>query len=350
MEKLRAKLVAKQLSKFAKISKQAQSFAADHPLWSSIIFEKDCTRYVGWRFQVECHPPIIKVDEPVIVNFDRLLRSLSVAGTDYVNLEITKDRVIIHEDDVEGATFELIRLDADYSNFIIEPPEGVEPHPVHKGFKEDVQWATIACTKDRMDYMKYGVILDKYAMIAMDSESAVAYIDKPTGIELPVLLHLPWCQIIAQLGEVVQISQWDEGEQNAYLYILTEDGFNLTIPTLKVYPNPSVESYIKSLEAHMHLFIDPLTVKQLDITTDDAYKFVTLTTEDGVAYMESTSKTKGSTSVSIGDGEGLDEDSVTISLPFLTKMAKLAGQISIDLDNMVGFYTKNEYTYAFGLG
>ncbi len=346
---VRPKMIANKLKKFTKISKLAQAFAADHPLWSSIIFMKDKTMYLGWRFQVEC-PPILEVDEPVLVNFDRFMRALTLSVSDKVDIEITDDLVTIHEEDDDGATYELLREDIDYEKHMVEPPEEHTPKKVYKGMMKDIEWATIASTNDRMDYTKYGVILDKFSIMAMDSESAVAFIEKPTGVEIPILLHLPWCNILSHLGEITHMSQWDAGQQNAYLYVLTEDGFNLTIPTLKVYPNPSVESYIKSFVSHQTIYPDNYTVKQLGITTDDAYKFVTLYTEDDHIFLESLSKMKGKTTINLGQGKDMEGESVTISLNFLAKIAKLNGRMEIDLDNMVGFTKKAEYTYAFGLG
>ena len=345
---IESKPLVSKLRKFGKISKLAQSFAADLPLWPSIIFEKERTLYLGWRFQVEA-PPLLEVEEPLIVNFERFFKVLSMA-TDEIDIEVTEDFVIIHEEDDDGATFELKRLNFNYDNYFVDIPEGLEYKTAYEGMIDDIKWTTIASTKDRMDYTKYGVMLHSEAMLAMDTTSAIAYIDKPINIDIPILLHLPWCQILSDLGEIKEMAQWDAGQQNAYLRIVTEDDFILTIPTLKAYPNPSVESYIKTFDSYITVYIDSTIVKQLEVTTDDAYKFATIYTEDDYVYIESSSKIKGRTRINVCQGTDLKGENVTISLEFLKKAAKLAGKIEIDMDNMVGFIKKDEYMYAFGLG
>lgn len=341
-------LVAQKLKKFAKVAKLAQAYAADIPLWSTIIFEPERTLYLGWRFQVEA-PPVLPVDQTVMVNFDQFSTAMGLLQNE-VDIVITDDNVTIHEQDDDGATFELKRSYIDLTNFMITPPEDLELRKAHGNMLEDIKWAIIGSTRDRMDYTKYGVILDKNYMMAMDTTSAVAFIDKPTMVDIPVLLHLPWCNVLSDLGEIEKIGQWDEGNQNAYLQLATEGGFILTIPTLKVNPNPTVEAYVKSFEKHMTVYVDALTVKQLLVTTDDAYKFATIYTEDDWVYLETTSNAKGKTTICVHQGKDLGTDTVSVSLDSLKKVSKLTGRMYIDLDNMVGYVQKDKYTYGFGLG
>lgn len=342
-------LIAHKLKKFEKIAKLSQSYASDTPLWSTIIFEPERTLYLGWRFQVEA-PPILEVEDQVMVNFEHFNSAMRFSEQD-IKLHIGRKSITIEDkEDREGARFELKRAEIDIGNFLIQPPSGLVMDRAYEGMLEDILWARVGATKDRMDYMKYGVMLTKNSMIAMDTESAVAYIDKPTGVEIPVLLHLPWCNILEDLGEILYIGQWESHGQNAYLRIKTEDDFILTIPVLKVHPNPSIEMYVRSFESHLTMWVDAMTIKQLSITTDNAYKFATVFTKEGGVYIESESNTKGRTTVRVADGEGLDHESVSVSLDFLKKIANLTGRLDIDLDNLVGFVTSNNRTYGFALG
>ena len=341
--------IAHKLKKFEKISKLSQSYASDTPLWSTIIFEPERTLYLGWRFQVEA-PPILDVTEQVMVNFEHFNSAMRFSEMD-IRIHIGEHSVTIEErDDAENTRFELKRFYIDLTNFLISPPEDLEMNRAYENMLDDILWARVGSTRDRMDYMKYGVMLTKNSMIAMDTESAVAYIDKPTGVDIPVLLHLPWCNILEDLGEIVHIGQWESHGQNAYLRIHTEDDFILTIPVLKVYPNPSIETYVKSFSTHLTLWVDTVTIKQLSITTDNAYKFATVYTKDGGVFIESESNTKGKTTIRVADGDGLEDESVSVSLDFLKKIAGLTGRLDIDLDNLVGFVTNNSRTYGFALG
>lgn len=349
VQSVNAALLAHKLKKFQKIAKLSQSYAADIPLWSTIIFEPERTLYLGWRFQVEA-PPILEVKDTVMVNFDHLetaVRTLS----ETIEVLIDNEFVCVGEkNNTEGAEFQLNRQKIDFKNFLIDVPKDIVLNKAYEGMLEDIQWAMVGSTKDRMDYQKYGVMLTKNSMIAMDTESAVAYVDKPTGIDQSVLLHLPWCNILTELGEISQYAQWDAEGQTAYLYFVTEDDYRLTIPVLKIRPNPSIEQYVKSFTSHLTIYVDPLTIKQLLITTDDAYQHATVYTLDGFVYLESESNTKGKTTIKIGEGKGLDNEAVSVSLFFLKKIAHLTGRLDIDLDNLVGFVRKGSYVYGFALG
>jgi hypothetical protein len=342
-------LVPNVLKKFIRISKLAQSYASDIPLWSSIIFdaENDRLMYIGWRFQVEAeYPTVVGEKLSFIVNFERFMQAMKLSKNPSIELE--DDLVVIRD---ERATWELNNLDLDYTNYLVTPAGDIEHREVGENLVRDITFCTLAASKDKMDYTKFGVVLAPDMMLAMDSQTSIATVDREGLVDIPVLLHLPWCTILQQLGEVVTIGQKDAGQQNAHMYITTDTGFKLSIPTMKTHPNPSIKPYLESLEPHYNIMINLNDIKRLDVTTDTAYKFATVYSEDGNVYLESVSRSKGKTVVPVGEGD-LGGDSTTLALHFLRRIADTTGKLYLDLDNMVG-YTKIEslgYLYAFGLG
>jgi hypothetical protein len=337
------------LSKFAKVSKLAQSYATDAPMWSSIFFDKKNQRilYVGWKFQMEVEYP---VKEEFIVNFDRLRAAIKTCKKP--TIRTTKHHVIVEEDSIK---IKLKRLDLDYSNYIIPEPEGLIHEEVREGLINDIKFCSLTAAQDRMDYVKYGVILGNDMICGMDSKLAVSviFLDKPL-LAHPVLLHLPWCKILQDLGEIETIAYYDPEQQYAILFITTKDNFKLVVPALKVVPNPSIVPYLKTLEAHVTLRdINLKILKKLEITSDSAYKFITAFSKEGRIYLESSSKAKGKTVLDLCEGD-MGDTSVTLSLQRLKDLVSINNYLNIDLDNMAAFITVRDYTedyiFAFSLG
>lgn len=342
-------LVPNVLKKFIRISKLAQSYASDIPVWSSIIFDAEGDRllYLGWRFQVEAeYPEVVGEKLSFIVNFERFMQAMKLSKNPSITLE--DDLVVVKGDRTK---WELNNLDLDYSQYLIDTPEDVEHRAVGENLMRDIKFCTIASSKDKMDYTKYGVVLTPDMILSMDSQTSIAIAEAEGIVDIPVLLHLPWCLILEQLGEIETIGQKDYGQQNAHTFIKTDDEFKLTVPTLKMHPNPSIRPYLDSIEPHYNIMVNLQDIKKLDVTTDTAYKFVTVYGEDGKIVLESNSRSKGRTVIPVCDGD-LGGESTTVSLQFLKNVAELTGKLYLDLDNMVGF-TKIEslgYLYAFGLG
>ena len=336
------------LSKFAKVSKLAQSYATDAPIWASAFFDKENQRilYVGWRFQVEVEYP---VEEDFIVNFDRF--RAAIKSCKKPTIRTTKHYVIVEEDNIK---IKLKKLDLDYSKYIITEPEGLEHTEAREGLLSDIRFCSLAASQDHMDYTKYGVILGNEMMCGMDSTNVVAAILlEELVLEQSVLLHLPWCKILQDLGEIKTMAYHDVGQQNAILFISTKDNFKVVVPTLKVQPNPSIIPYLQTLEAHVTLTnIDMKLLKKLEITSDTAYKFITAFSKEGRVFLESTSKAKGRTTIDLCEGD-MGDTSVTLSLQRLKDLVGIDNWLNIDLDNMVAFFStkeKEEYIFAFSLG
>jgi hypothetical protein len=335
------------LSKFAKVSKLAQSYASDAPVWSSIVFDKENQRvlYAGWRFNVAVEYP---VEEDFIVNFDRFRAAIKSCRKP--TIRITKRSVIVEEG---GIKIKLKKLDLDYSKYTITEPEDIEHVEVREGLLDDIKFCLPAASQDHMDYTKHGVILGNELICAMEDPVVAAILLEESVLEQPVLLHLPWCKILQDLGDIKTIGYLDAGQQNAILFISTKDNFKLVVPALKVQPNPSIIPYLKSLEAHVTLTnIDMKLLKKLEITSDTAYRFVTAFSKEGRIYLESTSKAKGRTTVEICEGD-MGDTSVTLSLQRLKDVVGIDNFLQIDLDNMVAFISikeKEEYIFAFSLG
>jgi len=336
------------LSKFVKVARLATSGALDNPIWSSIIFEAKNQRilYIGWHFSLEVRYP---VEEDFIVNFFRFRDA--VRSCKRPTIRTTKSSVIIEEDNVK---FKLKKLDLDYSNFLQTPPENLQYKEVEESLLADIQFCSIAASKDRMEYTKYGVILGDEMICAMDSNSSVAIVllDKPVFLQ-PILLHLPWCEILQGLGAILEASIQDLGGQNALLYINTKDDFRAIIPVLKVNPNPSMIPYIKSIEPQVTIYnLNRKLLKRLEITADDAYKFITVYSNEGKIYLETTSKVKGKTTVELCEGE-MGGISVAIASEFLYNVVSMAEYLDLDLENNVGIICigdNDEYKYVFSLG
>lgn len=346
-------LVQKVLKKFIRVSKLAQSYASDIPLWSSIIFDAENDRLLclGWRFMVEADYPEVEGDKlSFIVNFDRFMQAMKLSKNPTVTLA---DGLVIVED--ERATWELNDLDLDYSNYLVVPPEDLERREVGENLLRDIKFATIASSKDKMNYTKFGVVLAPDMLMAMDSASSIAMVEREGIVDIPVLLHLPWCLILEQLGEITTLGQNDMGQQNAHLFVETDTGFSLTIPTMKTHPNPSIKSYVESLTPHFEVLLNQHDIKRLDVTTDNAYKFATVYSEqvgeNEMIMLESVSKSKGKTIVPVCEGS-LGGESTTVALAFLKNITELTGKLFLDLDNNVGFTRIDSlsYIYAFGLG
>ncbi len=338
------------LSKFAKVSKLAQSYATDAPIWASVFFDKENQRilYVGWRFQVEVEYPV-EEDVDFIVNFDRF--RAAIKSCKKPTIRTTKQYVIVEEDNIK---IKLKKLDLDYSKYIIAEPEGLEHIEVREGLLSDIKFCSLAASQDHMDYTKYGVILGNEMMCGMDSTNVVAAIlIKEAVLEQPVLLHLPWCKILQDSGEIKTMAYYEVGQQNAILFISTKDNFKVVVPTLKVTPNPSIIPYLQTLEAHVTLTnINTKLLKKLEITADTAYKFITAYSKEGRIYLESTSKAKGRTTIDLCEGN-MEDTSVTLSLQRLKDLVGIDNYLHIDLDNMVAFISKKEkeeYIFAFSLG
>jgi hypothetical protein len=342
-------LVNNFLTKFVRISKLAQSYASDIPLWSSIIFdaENDRLLYLGWRFNVEIpYPDVVGEKLSFIVNFDRFMQAMKLSKNPSITVE--DDLVVVRGD---KTTWELNDLDLDYTNYLAPTPDNLERRAVPETLNQDIKFCTLASSKDKMDYTKYGVVFAQDMIMAMDSNTSIALAETEGIVDIPVLVQLPWCTILEQLGSITTIGQEDVGQQNANMFIETDAGFKLTIPTMKMHPNPSIKPYLDSLEAHYNLLINLNIVKKLAITTDTAYKFATVYSEDDNVVLESNSRSKGRTVIPICEGS-LGGESTTIALAQLKKIAETTGKLYLDLDNMVGF-TKIEaagYLYAFGLG
>ena len=335
------------LSKFAGISKLAQSYATDAPIWSSVFFDKEKQRilYVGWRFQVEVEYP---VKEEFIVNFERF--RTAVRSCKNPTIRTTKHYVIVEEGTVK---IQLKKLNLDYSDYIIEEPEELDHREIEEGLLDDISFCALAASSDYKEYTKYGVIVSPEMMCAMDRSNvlAVKYLESPI-IDESILLHLPWCKILQDLGEIKTIACHETGQQNAILFISTKDKFKLAIPTLKVAPNPSILPYLQSLEEHVTLLgLDTKLLKKLEITTDGAYKFITAYSKEGRILLESSSKVKGKTVLDLCDGD-MQEMSATLSLQKLKDVMNISDHVNIDFDNMVAFVTMDEgkYIYAFSLG
>ena len=115
------------LSKFVKVSKLAQDYATDAPIWSSIFFDKKNQRilYAGWRFNVEVKYP---VEEEFIVNFSRFRAAIKSCKKH--TIRTTAHYVIIEEG---GIKIKLRKLSLDYSNYIISTPKGLKHIKVDKG-------------------------------------------------------------------------------------------------------------------------------------------------------------------------------------------------------------------------
>ena len=343
------------LSKFLKISKLATSYdAVENPLWSSIIFDKENQRilYLGWSFAVELKYP---VEQDFIVNFSRFrdaVRSCKkpwIEASEVHNVNITDD---------EGTLFKLRKLKLDYSNFLPIEPKNLEWVSVDERFTSDLEFCTVSASTDRYDYTRFGVIAGEDVMYAMDANASIAIIlSAPSVFPFPVLIQLPWCEILPTLGAVTHASAQDLGGQNAMLFFKTTDDFKVTIPALKIQPNPSIIPYVQSLEPQVQLTgLNKKILKKLEVTTDDAYKFCTIYSQDDGTDMriilETQSKTKGRTSINLCAGDMYDE-AVSVSLAFLYKVLELGTELGIDLDNNVGVVTKGEsgnYKYAFSLG
>ncbi len=224
---------------------------------------------------------------------------------------------------------------------------------MEEGLLEDIDFCALAASSDYKEYTKYGVIISHDMMCAMDRTNvlAVKYLESPI-ISESILLHLPWCKILQDLGEIKTIACHETGQQNAILFISTKDKFKLVIPTLKVVPNPSILSYLQSLEEHVTLFgLDAKLLKKLEITTDSAYEFITAYSKEGRVLLESSSKVKGKTVFDLCDGD-MQEMSATLSLKNLQKVVSIGDHVNIDFDNSVAFVTMDEgnYIYAFSLG
>lgn len=335
------------LSKFAKVSKLALSYATDAPIWSSIFFEKEKQRilYVGWNFHVEVEYP---VEEDFVVNFERFRRAIKACKNP--TIRVTKHRVIVKEKNLE---IKLKRLDFDYSNYTFPEPENLEHVEVEEGLLAHINFCSLAATQDRMEYAKYGVIIGDEMICGMDSLNVVAavFLESPVLTE-SVLLHLPWCHILQDLGEIKTIACHSIGEQNVMLFISTKDNFKLTVPALKVTPNPSIIPYLRSLNKHTTLHIEDTNIfKKLEITADTAYKYITAYSEGGRIYLETISKVKGKTTLDLCEGD-LGERSVSLSLQHLKSVAKDHEYIYLDLDNMVAFgeIPIVDSIFAFSLG
>ena len=336
------------LSKFLKVSKLATDYAIDNPVWSSIIFEKENQRilYIGWRFSVELKYP---VEEDFIVNFHRFRDA--VRSCKKPTIRTTKHYVIVEEENIK---FKLKKLDLDYSNFLHKEPEDLKYELIRETLLSDIDFCSIASAKDRTEYTKYGVILGDEMICAMDSNSNVAIVllDQPVFLQ-PILVHLPWCEILQGLGGIFEAAIEDLGGQNAILYIHTRDDFKAIVPVLKVNPNPSIIPYIKSIETHITLYnLNKKLLKKLEVTCDNAYKFITVFSEDGKIYLETSSKSKGRTIIELCEGD-MGGESVAISLEFLYNVVSMANYLDLDLENMIGHITmgdNSEYRYVFSLG
>lgn len=342
-------LVNNVLKKFVRISKLAQSYASDIPLWSSIIFdaENDRLLYLGWRFNVEVpYPEVAGEKLSFIVNFERFTQAMKLSKSP----EITLDQGLVV---IEGerTTWELNNLELDYGNYLVLTPENLVRREVPDTLNRDIKFCTIAASKDKMDYTKYGVTFAPEMLIAQDSLSHIAVAETEGIVDIPVLLNLAWCLILEQLGNITTIGQEDVGAQNAHMFIETDGGFKLTIPTMKTHLNPSIKPYLDSLEPHYDVLINLNDIKRLSITTDTAYKFATVYSEFGKIVFESNSRSKGKTVIPVCDGS-LDGESTTVSLRALKDIVEITGKLYLDLDNMVGFTKIEEagYLYAFGLG
>lgn len=340
------------LSKFARVSKLAQSYASDAPIWTSIFFDKENQRilYAGWRFNVEVEYP---VQEDFIVNFARF--RAAIKSCKKPTIRTTKHYVIVEEDNIK---IKLKKLDLEYPNYIITEPEGLEHKEVREGLLNDIKFCSVAASQDYKEYTRYGVILGSDMICAMDGPSVVAVVFlKEPVLECSVLLHLPWCQILQDLGEIKTIAYNDVGQQNAILFISTKDNFKLVVPTLKVVPNPSIIPYLQSLEAHVTLTnINSKLLKKLEITSDSAYKFITAFSEihgiGGRIYLETSSKAKGRTTLDLCEGD-MGDTSVTLSLQRLKDLVGIDNYLHLDFDNMVAFISikeTEEYIFAFSLG
>jgi len=336
------------LAKFLKISRLALDYTLDNPLWGAIIFDKENQRilYIGWRFSVEVKYP---VEESFIVNFQRFRDAVRFCHKP--TIRPTAHYVMVEEDNIK---FKLKKLDIDYSNFLHPESEDLQYKPTRETLLSDINFCSIAAATDRTSYEKYGVILSYDMLAATDSESNIALVlTEQPEFSYPMLLQLPWCSILQDLGSIIEIAIQDLGGRNATLFVRTRDEFKAIIPVLKVNPNPSMIPYIQSIEPHVTISnLNKATLKKLEVTVDDAYKFVTAYSDNGKIYLESSSKSKGKTVVEMCEGD-MGEISVGISLRFLYNIVSMAEYLDLDLDNLVGFVSmgeNEEYKYAFSLG
>ncbi len=128
-----------------------------------------------------------------------------------------------------------------------------------------------------------------------------------------------------------------------------EQLYEITIPVLKVDVNPTVYTYLSSFESDLRIgAISKNLIKKMEITTDNAYSFVTVSYGNGVAIMESKSKTKGETQELLVAKPALKEDvTITVSTEYLKKVAQFSDKVDVDLDNLVAFVKDDKSVYAF---
>ena len=347
--KIKTKELLYVLNKFRGVSEVVSSFDPNFPLWASIIFDSENQRllYLGRRSSTEVEYPI---EKSFIVNYTRLKNLLALCS-DEVEIKVNKKTIVL-KDNKDRHT--LINLEIDYSSFLIREPEELTVITPPPSLIKDIKFCTIAASTNRMDYMKYGVILtDENVMYAITGTNAVAAVFFEEEITpTSILLQLPWCQNLKPLGDIISLAVEDMGKANQILHLELADDlhkFKVVVPVIKIAQNPTLVPYLQSLSADIKIEgITQNILKKLDITTDDAYKFIVAYSDKGDIYFESTSSVKGSVKVKVGEGE-LDS-SVSISLYYLKKMVGLYGYINIDLDNTVAFVKEDNYLYAFNLG
>jgi hypothetical protein len=339
------------LNKFRGIEKIATMYSTDFPLWTSIIFdaEDNCVRYIGGKFRVKTDFDVRSISETsFVVNYQRLRNVVASFPKEDINIKIGDKYVVIKW---ATSVHKLLKLNIDFREYLQDFPETTTE--VGTELTEAIKFCTIASSVNKMDATRNGVTITNQAFAyATDGVSGIASrsLDK-TVTDTSFLIKLPWCEVLPALGVIRSLHLGNKEQPHMFLSVVVEgEGqvYEITLPVLKVDVNPTVHSYLSSFESAFTIGgISKNLIKKMEITTDNAYSFVTVSSGDGTGIMESKSKTKGET-VQLWVAKDMPKDvAITISTEYLKKAAGLSDKIDIDLENLVAFVRDDKGVYAF---
>ncbi len=340
------------LNNFRAIEKIAVMYSIDFPLWTSIIFDADenCVRYIGGKFFVKTDYDVRSIsDTSFVVNYQRLRSVMASLPKEDIKVEVEDKYVVLKRG---TSIHKLLKLNINFKEYLQDFPEDmIEVGPE---LTEAIKFCTVASSTNKMDATRHGVVItDQSFVYATDGVSGIASrsLDK-TVTDTSFLIKLPWCKVIPSLGVIRSISLGDKDRPHMFLSLAVkgeEQLYEITIPVLKVDVNPTVYTYLSSFESDLRIgAISKNLIKKMEITTDNAYSFVTVSYGNGVAIMESKSKTKGETQELLVAKPALKEDvTITVSTEYLKKVAQFSDKVDVDLDNLVAFVKDDKSVYAF---
>ena len=343
------------LEVFSKVAKISEKFSTiDNIIWTSIIFDtkSQTISYKGWRFKLEVPFP---VEESFTVSYQALFNSIKLSSSEEIELEVQKNFLLIKDKGVRQK-LKLYNLDA-------EPLLQEEEENIHSSFTippsflEGISLCTLASSSVKTDPFRYGVVItNKEHMYASDNMSIGFYtLEKPL-LDNTVLIQLHWCDVLLSLpnAKFAYLSLNNESDKFATFHIEFDNhlancgDIKLTFPVLRIEGQDIIVEYVRSLTKHVNLpLFDIDILKRLEVTTDTAYKYVSLFSKNDSLFLKTTSSIKGSTIIRLCSGN--IPNPINIPIQNLRKAIKLEGSIYIDFDNQACFSETENFTYSFSL-